>query len=158
MRPAKPLYYACSVEIQAPPDTVWSLLTDPAFTPLYMFHCVPETDWQPGSTLLWKGKLDGTVHVQGQVLRFEPPVLLSFTAFDPQGPYEDIPANYLTTTYTLKKTRTGTLLTVAQGDFNRVENGMHRFASAEGWQEVLAAIRDLAEEAGDTMPKANTDH
>jgi uncharacterized protein YndB with AHSA1/START domain len=143
----KSLYYKATILIQASPQEVWRALTDPAITPLWLFHCEPVTDWQTGSSLEWRGLLDGTVYVTGKVLRFEPPKLLSFTAFNPQGDYPDIPENHLTTTYTLKALRNGQVeLTTAQGDFAGVADGEQRFRDAEGWQDVLEAIRTVVEE------------
>lgn len=143
----KSLFYKASVIIRADARAVWQALTDPEKTRIYLFNCEPVTDWQTGSTLDWRGKLDGTVYVTGKVLRFEPPRILSFTAFNPQGSYPDIPENHLTTTYTLKPLRDGTIeLTIAQGDFAGVEDGETRFQDAEGWQDVLEGIRTVVEE------------
>lgn len=142
----KPLYFKASVLVHAPREAVWKVLTEPEFTAMWLFNCIPETDWAVGSPLAWRGRLDGTVYVTGKVLRFEPPSLLSFTSFNPNGAYPDLPANYLDTTYTLKQTREGTELTIAQGDFSQVEDGEERFADAEGWQGVLEAIQEVAEE------------
>ena len=41
-----------SIEIEAPVTTVWKVLTDNAFIQQYMFGCIAETDWKPGSPLL----------------------------------------------------------------------------------------------------------
>ena len=142
----KPLYYKATALIHAPRELVWKVLTEPEYTAMWLFNCVPETDWSIGSPLSWRGRLDGTVYVTGKVLRFEPPALLSFTSFDPNGAYPDLPENYLETTYSLKHTREGTELTIAQGDFSQVENGEERFRDAEGWQAVLAAIQEVVEE------------
>lgn len=152
----KPLFFKASVLLDAEPELVWDTLINPEYTAMYMFHCEPVTDWQVGSPLLWRGKLDGTVYVSGKVLRFEPPQLLSFSSFNPQGPYPDLPENYLTTTYTLKKGREGVELSVAQGDFSNVPDGPARFEDAEGWEMILEAIQLVVEErrTGRIIPDA----
>lgn len=143
----KPLYFKASVLIHAPRELVWRVLTEPVYTAMWLFNCEPETDWTVGSPLVWRGRLDGTVYVTGKVLRFEPPALLSFTSFNPNGSYPDLPENHLETTYTLKQSREGTELTIAQGDFSQVDDGLARFEDAEGWQGVLEAIQEVVEES-----------
>lgn len=145
----KPLYFKASVLVNAARDTVWQVLTEPRFTAMWLFNCEPETDWAIGSPLSWRGRLDGTVYVSGKVLRFEPPALLSFTSFNPNGAYPDTPENHLETTFTLKSVREGTELTIAQGDFSGLTDAEERFQDAEGWQSVLEGIREVVEECMD---------
>ena len=47
-----------TVKVEAPLATLWKVLTDNEFIPQYMFGCYAETDWKPGSPLLWKGAAD----------------------------------------------------------------------------------------------------
>jgi uncharacterized protein YndB with AHSA1/START domain len=136
-----------SIDIDAPVDTLWKVLTDSRFIPQYMFGCIAETDWKPGSPLLWKGAADGKLYVKGHVVSVEPPDRLVYTIFDPNSTIEDTPANYLTMTYDLKRRNgRGSVLEITQGDFAAVEDGKRRYQhSLDGDDTVLTGIKKLAE-------------
>jgi uncharacterized protein YndB with AHSA1/START domain len=135
------------IEIGAPPSTVWKVLTDNEYIPRYMFNCVTETDWRPGSPLLWKGAADGKLYVKGNIVAADAPHRLVYTVIDPNSTIPDIPANYLTMTFSLKgKEDHGSVLEVTQGDFAAVAEGRRRYKdSLEGDEMVLQGIKKVAE-------------
>jgi len=93
-----PLTLSSSILINASPARVWAVLVDPQETVKYMFGCVPDSDWQPGSPLLWRGTFDGVeiVAVKGTVTEIRPEAYLAYTAIDPNDPkVADIPENTL---------------------------------------------------------------
>jgi uncharacterized protein YndB with AHSA1/START domain len=63
--------------IATTPEKLWEALTKPEFTRQYWFGTDVESDWQPGSPVVyrWKGKISD----EGSVLKCEPPHLLSYT-------------------------------------------------------------------------------
>lgn len=141
-----------SIHINATTNKVWDLLTNPAQTKKYMFGCETVSDWNIGSTLLWKGNYEGKemVFVKGNIVDIQPNKFLAYTTFDPNNPdLADIPENYVTVTYELKEENTGTLLTVTQGDFATVAKGEKRYKetynNGEGWNPILTQIKNLAE-------------
>jgi uncharacterized protein YndB with AHSA1/START domain len=136
-----------SIDIDAPIEILWKVLTDSEFIRQYMFGCNAETDWKPGSPLLWKGAADGKLYVKGDVVSVERPHRLAYTIFDPNSTIKDIPANYLTMTYELKKRNNrDSVLEITQGDFSTVEDGKRRYQhSLEGDDSVLQGIKKLAE-------------
>jgi uncharacterized protein YndB with AHSA1/START domain len=136
-----------SIDIDAPVETLWRVLTDSEFIKQYMFGCTAETDWKPGSPLLWKGAADGKLYVKGHVVSIEKPHHLAYTIFDPNSTIKDIPANYLTMTYELKKrNERASVLEITQGDFSAVEDGERRYQhSLDGDDSVLSGIKKLAE-------------
>src|SRR5580704_5168875 len=91
-----------TVEIDAPAGALWRILTDNEFIPQYMFGCNAETDWKPGSPLLWRGAADGKVYVKGHIVAVDAPHRLQYTVFDPNSTLTDVPSNYLNITYDLK--------------------------------------------------------
>ena len=136
-----------SIEVAAPVETLWKILTDSNFIKQYMFGCNAETNWTPGSPLLWRGDADGKVYVKGNIVSIDPPRHLAYTIFDPNSTIKDIPANYLTMTYALKKSGDhGAVLEITQGDFSVVEDGKTRYEhSLKGDDFVLDGIKRLAE-------------
>jgi len=140
-----------SIDIKAEKRLVWEALTEPEQTQKYMFGCRTESDWQPGSLLLWKMNHEGKeiVAVKGHVVKITAPALLSYTVIDPNSGIEDIPANYLTVTYRLEEWGDGTRLTVTQGDYLQVADGQKRYEESynhgEGWNPILQQIKKILE-------------
>lgn len=140
------------ITINAPAKKVWDVLTNPEQTKKYMFGCETVSDWKPGSTLEWKGNYEGKemVFVKGNIVNIIPKKLLVYTTIDPNNPaIEDKLENYLTVTYDLKEENGVTVLTVTQGDYNKVADGESRYKEAsndgEGWNPILVEIKKIAE-------------
>jgi hypothetical protein len=93
----------------------------------------------------WKGAEDGIIYVKGILMDFEVNKKLSFTVFDPNAGYKDIPENYLTTTYVLEESLGKTILSISQGDYAKVENGTKRFKDSGGWKMVLQNLKKMLE-------------
>lgn len=140
-----------SIAINAPMSTVWNLLINPEQTKKYMFGCEAQSDWQPGSPLLWQGVWEGKemVFVKGTIVQIEPSHFLAYTTFDPNAALADVPENYITVTYSLTEAAGQTMLSVTQGDFATVADGERRYIESynngEGWNPILAAVKKLAE-------------
>lgn len=144
---SKELIVEDSISINAPASKVWNALIDPELTKKYMFNCEAISEWKAGSSLVWKGALDGKVYVKGTILKIEAEKILQYTTFDPNGGYKDVPSNYLTVDYALSKENGGTLLTVSQGDYAAVEDGQKRYEdTVGGWGMVLSKIKELVEQ------------
>ena len=142
------LFIRNTLDVNAPVETLWRVLTDNQFIPQYMFGCVAETDWKPGSPLLWRGAADGKLYVKGKVVSFDAPNLLRYTIIDPNNSaIPDIPQNYLTVTNTLKEHGgSASTLEMTMGDYSKVANGQQRYEeSAGGGDFILQAIKKLAE-------------
>ena len=135
------------VEIDAPVSAVWKALTENEFIPQYMFNCIAETDWKPGSPLLWKGAADGKLYVKGHVVAADAPQRLVYTVIDPNSTMPDIPANYLTMTFVLRpQNNDASVLEVSQGDYATVAEGQRRYKETlEGDDMVLQGIKKVAE-------------
>ena len=137
------------IEIHAPSDRVWRILTDSSFIQQYMFGCVVETSWEQGSKLLWKGAADGHLHVTGKVLAIDAPRRLEYTALGADLKISDVSENYLTIIYELENNGSSTWLRVSMGDFDTVGNGKARYdetVAAGGWTPRLEKIKQLAED------------
>ena len=145
--PVDGLFIRNALEVHAPIQMLWKVLTSNDFIPQYMFGCVAETDWKPGSPLLWKGAADGKLYVKGNVVSVDAPHRLEYTIIDPNNPaIPDVPENYLTMIYILGARDGGTALEIVQGDFSKVANGPQRYQDSLGGGDfILQAIKKLAE-------------
>lgn len=141
------LFIRKSIEVNAPAEALWKVLTDNEAIPQYMFGCIAETDWKPGSALLWKGAADGKLYVKGQVVAADAPRRLEYTCIDPNNlAIPDIPENYLTMTYEIRKKGNGCVFEIIQGDYSRVAEGQKRYEDTlSGDDYILKKIKELAE-------------
>ncbi len=76
---ANELLVTSSITINAPISKVWDALINPEQTKIYMFGCEAISDWNVGSSLLWKGVWEGNemVFVKGDIVQIEPETLLA---------------------------------------------------------------------------------
>ena len=140
------LIFKYSIAINAPQNKVWDALINPEMTQQYMFGCVPITDWEVGSPLIWRGLADGVDYVIGEVVAFVPESLLATTTFNPHIGHADISENYLIGEYHLSHTDGLTTIDIVQGDFATVEDGQKRFEEAKGaWDFALQKLKQLLE-------------
>lgn len=141
-----------SISINASPSKVWEALTRSEYTRQYMFGCDAISDWKPGSTLEWKGQLDGkdVIFVTGKVVEIKPGKLLEYTVFDPNSTtLENIPSNYLHVVYELSQQNGQTLLNVKMGDYTKVGEGEKRYndtIKGGGWGTILEGIKKVVEQ------------
>jgi uncharacterized protein YndB with AHSA1/START domain len=136
------------LEIDASAADVWDALTNPEKTKKYMFGSEVESDWKVGSTILWKGVVEGkeVVHLKGVIEEVEPGRMVRYSCFWPGSGDEDEPSNYTHVTYELSERDGRTLLTVSQGDFSKFTDGVIRFNhTIESWDAVFLALQELLE-------------
>ena len=48
-----------SIVVHCTPGRLWDTLTKPEETKKYMYGCETVSDWQIGSSLIWRGVYDG---------------------------------------------------------------------------------------------------
>jgi len=133
------------VEINRPPARVWEALTDPAQIKEYMFGSDVESDWQPGSTIVWRGEYEGRAYEdKGEVVAVEPERRLQVTHFSPLSGQDDVPENYHTLTYDLAACGEGTLVSLSQDNNGSEEEAEH---SRSNWQMMLDGLKKYVEAA-----------
>ena len=148
---SQPLVVTNTISINAPATKVWDALTNPEQTKKYMFGCEAQSDWKPGSLLIWKGTFNGVemIAVKGKVVSIDPPRSLVYTVIDPNNPkIPDLPENYLTVTCELDEHNSQTTLEVSQGDYSTVAEGTDRYkhtVDGGGWDPILVQIKALCE-------------
>jgi uncharacterized protein YndB with AHSA1/START domain len=88
--------------VDAPPESVWKVLTAPDPHPDVMFGARTTTDWRPGSSITWSGQWQGQeFEDKGEVIEVDPPHRLVVTHFSPASGQADIPENYHRLTYAI---------------------------------------------------------
>jgi len=148
---SKKLAVSGNVEINASAAVVWDALVNPAKTKQYMHGCECITNWEVGSSLIWRGEHEGKKmdFVTGIVKAFVPNEKMVFTTFDPFATYPDVPENHLDVTYTLSEADGKTNLHVVQDGFEGAAEGEKRYkdilGDGQGWDPVLAQIKAVVE-------------
>jgi uncharacterized protein YndB with AHSA1/START domain len=90
-----------SIIINAPTANIWNILTNPEKIVLYTGSNT-STDWQPGSSISWKGEMHGMpFENKGKILEVKSNQLLKYTYWSGMGGDADLPENYSEITYSL---------------------------------------------------------
>ena len=130
-------------EIDAPPSQVWAALTDPEQIKKYMFGSQVETDWRPGSPIVWKGEYEGKRYEdKGEIVEFEPERRLKVTHFSPLSGQEDVPENYHTLVYELEERGATTRVSLSQDKNATEEEAEH---SRANWEKMLGELKRVVE-------------
>ena len=151
------LYFEIDIHFNVGPARVWDALTNPEKTKQYMYGCEISSDWEIGSPVNWVGKLDGesTNVIIGTLLDVLPLKRLEMSVFPPGVGIPDIPENYVTMEYTLKRKMEGTVLHVRLGDYALVAGGEMRYADTVNvWTAVAPVLVKIAESS--VPPKSDS--
>ncbi|MCW3126277.1 MAG: hypothetical protein JWO03_1935 [Bacteroidetes bacterium] len=136
---------AKSISVKAEPAKVWEALTNPEKTKNYFFHSRVLSDWQPGSTITFKGKMFYIIpfEMTGRILNVEPGRFLQYTLKN--GKKDDASAGYSTVTETLTYENGETLVSVTDdvGDGDDAGERYHR--SQKGWDKILSGLKKEVE-------------
>ena|ERR1700737_3124164 len=131
------------ITVEAPVGQVWKALTDPDTIAKYFFGTHVETDWEPGSPIVWTGEYEGKRYQDnGKVLDVEPNRLLRMTHFSPTSGQPDEPENYHTVTYALDEDDGSTLVSLSQ-DNNGSDAEAER--ATANWNIVLSGLKNTIE-------------
>lgn len=131
------------IDISASPAQVWSALTDPEQIKKFMFGTDVQTDWQQGSSIVWKGVYEGKEYEdKGQILEIDQGRLLKVTHFSPLSGQPDVPENYHTLVYALEDRGSTTHLTLSQDNNASEEEAEH---SRGMWAMLLDGIKEVVE-------------
>jgi uncharacterized protein YndB with AHSA1/START domain len=128
--------------IHAPVEKVWDALTKPELVKQYFFGSTQQTDWKPGSSIIWTGDYEGKSYTdKGVVQEFTPYKKIAYSYLSSWSDMEDKPENYLLVTYDLNEVSDGTELTITQSNYDE-EKAKH---SAANWAAVIDGLKKLVE-------------
>lgn len=132
-----------AITINAPVAKVWEALTKPEIIKQYMFGTNVVSDWQVGSSIVWKGEWQGKSYEdKGRILKFEKERTLQYSHFSPLTGKPDVPENYHTVTIELSSDGSQTTVTLSQ-DNNETEEA--REHSEKNWRMMLEGLKKLLE-------------
>jgi uncharacterized protein YndB with AHSA1/START domain/DNA-binding transcriptional ArsR family regulator len=146
--------------IKTTPERLWQALTDPAFTRRY-WGISFETDWRPGSTMVWEQDGQRIVDPEQVVLEAEPHRRLAYTWHTPtpewaaaNGIDDDVRAALAAekrsrVMFEIEPFGETVRLTVVHDDFP-ADSTMRAMAST-GWPHLLSDLKTLLE-TGATLP------
>lgn len=131
------------IEIAVSPILVWRALTDRDTIKKYFFGTEAISDWQPGSSLVFKGEWEGKSYEdKGNIHMAVPGKLLVYDYWTAFSGLEDTPENYSIVSYNLDKTADGTKVSLTQKGFAGEEEQAH---ADGGWTMVLQNLKELLE-------------
>ena len=108
---AKKLIAKSSIHINNTVDEAWKALVDPEIVAKYMLGSQQVSDWQKGSSIIWKKDFNGRkFEDKGKILEISPPKSLKYTHYSPASGKPDAPENYQTVSVTLQEKAKGTTI------------------------------------------------
>lgn len=146
--------------IRTTPELLWQALTEPAFTERY-WQLTFETDWQPGSPMVWRHHGVTIVDPEQVVVEADPYRRLSYTwhTFSPElaerfGWSDELSATLAaegrsTVTFEIEPDDEQVKLTVVHDGFEPGSRMLELISG--GWPRVLSGLKTLLE-TGETVP------
>jgi len=133
-----------NISINAEPSKVWYALTHPDQTKKYFFNAEVISDWQPGSTITFKGKMlfFFPYEMEGRILAVMPEKMLKYTL---KNGKDDTDAGSSTVTDMLiyEEGHTTVYVTDDVGDGEGAEERIKK--SEAGWEKVLKGLKEVVE-------------
>jgi uncharacterized protein YndB with AHSA1/START domain len=134
---------ANSILIDAPIAEVWRAITTPEVIKEWFFGVDTEADWHVGGALVHRGEYQGKPYVdKGEVLRFDPPVLLVHTHWSEVSGKPDRPEHHQEVSWALTERGGGTELTISERNLPSEEG---KAVSEQSWQLALDNLKNLLE-------------
>jgi uncharacterized protein YndB with AHSA1/START domain len=151
--------FVYEIYIATTPERLWEALTGGEFTYQYWGGRRIQSDWKPGSPVRHV-KEDGSVDWQGEVLRADPPRLLSYTfEVRPDSAKREVAGRLVDdateppsrVTFELSPFMDKVKLTLTHDDFtpgSKVLEGV-----SQGWPAILSSLKSLLERGEALFPE-----
>lgn len=128
--------------IATTPEKLWTALTNSEFIQQYWFGRQAESDWKAGSPVVYRYDQGRKLDITGEVLRSDPPRLLSFT-FHAETSEEYSRERPSRVTYEIEPAGSLTKLTVTHDDFDAGSKVLQGVSN--GWPAILSSLKSLLE-------------
>lgn len=129
------------ISIAAPAEAVWDALTNPEKTRHYFFGCKVFSDWQPGSDIVFKGRMFWIIPIEmrGKIVQAQRGKLLQYTLLNKDGSKSQV-------TDELQEANGMTTLSITD-DVGSEKGAEARFArSQKGWDKILNGLKRFVEQ------------
>lgn len=135
--------FVYTTHIASSPEAVWKALTSSEFTRQYWSGSAIESDWQAGSAVIERNPRGPGFF--GEVLRAEPPRLLSYTFQTEDNQAADHPPT--TVVFDIRPFGPDVVtLTITHTEFPHGEAGATFLqAISQGWPGILSSLKSLLE-------------
>jgi uncharacterized protein YndB with AHSA1/START domain len=131
------------IAIAATAAQVWHTLVTPALIKKYLYGTDTVSDWEEGSSILFKGEYEGVPYTdKGTILSLQPNKVLKYSYLSSFANLEDRPENYAILTFDIQEISTGTLLKLTQENILSEESAQH---AENSWEMVLQELKKVAE-------------
>jgi uncharacterized protein YndB with AHSA1/START domain len=132
-----------TLRLNAKPSEVWDALTNPLKTKKYFFNCEVLSDWQVGSSIVFRGRLFlvKKIELVGKILKIEHGKLLQYTLQNRRG--DTTSFSIVTDKLTYENGKTTLSVTDHVGKGVGAEKRYKR--SKKGWDRILHGLKDFVE-------------
>src|ERR1700681_1823733 len=123
---AKNLIAKSSIQINNTVDEAWKALVNPEIVAKYMLGSQQVSDWQKGSSIIWRKDFNGRrFEDKGEILEITPTKHLRYTHYSPASGKPDAPENYQTVSVALKENANGTTIELtSDNNASEIEKAM----------------------------------
>jgi uncharacterized protein YndB with AHSA1/START domain len=132
--------------IDAPPEKVWTVLTDPGRMGQLFMGSTVDSDFHIGSPILFHGEFKGrTFEDKGQILAADPGRRLSFSHYSGLSGEPDTPDSYHVVTFELEPQGEATEVVLTQSNLTggvRPSDVEHKAQYEQVWRSVLDALSE----------------
>jgi uncharacterized protein YndB with AHSA1/START domain len=137
------LIASSNILINASPEKIWDVLTDPEKIKIYLYDTNVQTDWKKGSPINFEGKYEGKQYNdKGKVIENIPFKLLKYNYWSSLSGLEDKEENHSIVTYTIEPVNENVCqFTWHQQGFSNEEGKCH---TEEGLKTMLNQVKEFA--------------
>lgn len=122
---------------------IWEALVNSNTAKRYFWGADIQTDWQAGSSILFKGEFNGNKYEEkGVILEAKHCVRLQYTHWSDQEGLPDTAEHYRTWTFDLAPASGYTTLTITEDNIPTMQQ---KERSDEFWTSVLSTIKEIVE-------------